>query len=445
MLAPELDDPPPPAGSVADVVTTSVTESEKTGRIFYGWIVVAAVFFMLLVTAGLGFYNASVILSAAADELNTDVGTVSFGPTLFFGISGITGFVLSKRMALVDLRWFYATGGAVGAIALFGLRWVHSVAALYVFFALFGVGFALAGLVPSTTLIARWFTVRRSVALSVGSTGLSVGGIVLTPVAAHFIEAHSLAAAGPWMGLAWFVGVVPISIIVIRSFPADKGLQPDGAPTPDTPLELEGMTLAEAGRTRFFRMLCLTYAMIFLAQVGGIAQLFNLAKERTDSATAGTVLSVMALSSVIGRLVGGVVVLRLSTKGMTAALTVVQAVALTAVAFADTRATLLATAALFGLSVGNLLMLQPLLIAEAFGVKEYSRVYSLNQLFGTIGVALGPFVLGMIRDAASYETAFIVAGSANIVGLVALVLAGSTTIPQAMWDRRLSPQLSPIA
>ncbi len=415
------------------MTTTAATQPQKTGGIFYGWAVVAAIFFMLMVTAGLGFYNASVILSAATDELGIKVGTASFGPTIFFGISGITGFVLSKRMELVDLRWFYVIGGVIGAAALFGLRWVDSVLGLYLFFALFGIGFALAGLVPSTTLIARWFSARRSVALSIGSTGLSVGGIALTPVAARVIEDHSLATAGPWMGLAWLVGVVPVAVLVIRSHPADKGLEPDGAPAPNTPRVLLGATLDEALRTRFFQFLCLTYAMIFLAQVGGIAQLFNLAKERTDSGTAGAVLSTMALSSVIGRLVGGVVVLRLSTKTMTAALTLVQAVALTLIAFADTRSTLLLSAAMFGLSVGNLLMLQPLLIAEAFGVKEYSRVYSLNQLFGTIGVGLGPFALGLIHDLADYRSAFIFGAAANVVGMVGLVLAGSTATAQATW------------
>lgn len=409
------------------------TDSSSTGGLFYGWVIVGAVFFMLLVTAGLGFYNASVILSAGADELNTEVGTVSFGPTLFFGISGLTGFLLSRRMELVDIRWFYVSGGIIGAIALVGLRFVDSVIGLYLFFALFGVGFALAGLVPSTTLIARWFSKRRSVALSVGSTGLSVGGIVLTPVAASYIEDHDLAAAGPWMALAWFLGVVPISLLLIRSFPADKGLQPDGAPAPSTVQAIPGATLAEARATRFFQMLCVTYAMIFLAQVGGIAQLFNLAKERTDSDIAATVLSTMALSSVIGRLIGGVVVIRLSTKLMTSVLTVVQGVAMAMIAFADTRSMLMISAAVFGLSVGNLLMLQPLLIAEAFGVKEYSRVYSLNQLFGTIGVALGPFALGLIHDWSNYETAFLFGSAANLIGLGALFLAGSTNDPQNSW------------
>ena len=51
-------------------------------------------------------------------------------------------------------------------------------------------------------------------------------------------------------------------------------------------------------------------------------------------------------------------------------LTGVQAGALILVATATTRGSILFAIAVFGISIGNLLMLQPLLIAETFGVKS---------------------------------------------------------------------------
>ncbi len=401
---------------------------------FYGWAIVGAVFFILMVTAGLGFYNASVILSAAAEELDASVGTVSAGPALFFGISGVTGFALSKQMETVDIRWFYLAGGIVGSAALYGLRAVESVIGYYFFFFVFGIGFALAGLVPSTTLVARWFAVKRSVALSIASTGLSVGGILLTPVAARLIHDQTLSGASTEMSIAWFVGVVPIALLVLRSNPASIGLQADGAPTPRKSVAAVGATLAEAVKTRFFKYFSVTFALIFLAQVGAIAHLFNLTKERVDASAAGTALSILALSSVIGRLAGGVVVMRVPTKSLAAILTLLQAGALALIAVSFSRTTIFISSSVFGLSVGNLLMLQPLLVAEAFGVKEYSRVYSLSQLIGTLGVAGGPFLLGALHDQTSYQTAFIVAASANVIGFGLLFLAGPTVAAQKSWD-----------
>jgi MFS family permease len=298
----------------------------------------------------------------------------------------------------------------------------------------FGISFSLAGLVPSTTIVTRWFSKRRSVALSVASTGLSAGGMLITPGAAWLIEDRNLSGAGPILAVVWLVGIIPVTLLAIRSRPSDKGLQPDNDPTPASPVAVPGATFAQASHTRFFRGMCVAYALIFLAQVGGMAHLFNLVRERVDSSTAGSVISILALSSVIGRLVGGVVVMHLPAKALTAALTLVQAGALLWISFADTRATVLIGASVFGLSVGNLLMLQPLLLAEAYGVKEYSRIYSLNQLFGTLGVAGGPAVLGLLHDATDYQWAFTVAALANLLGLAAFIAAGPIAAARATWS-----------
>lgn len=429
-------------------------------RIFYGWTIVGTVFFILMVTSGLGFYNASVILNAATEELGVSVGTVSGATALFFGISGVTGFVLSRRMDTGDLRAFYVAGGVLGAGALFSLRWVDSVGRLYLFFAVFGVGFALAGLVPSTTLVTRWFHQRRSIALSIASTGLSLGGIAVTPVSAWLIDRRGLGGAGPYLALIWLLGVVPIGILLIRSRPSDLGLQPDGVtsapplPSPPVPTAAQaaeaaqaandaptavaiGATFAVAGRTRFFMMLCVTYALIFFAQVGGLAHLFNLASERVDKTTAGTALSLLAATSVAGRLLGGLVVLRVPTKVLSTTLTLFQAGALLALANSFSSITIIGSSILLGISVGNLLMLQPLLLAEAFGVAEYSRIYSFNQLISTVGVAGGPFILGLVHDAGDYRTAFLVAAAASLVGFATFILAGPTRAALATWSTSL--------
>ncbi len=407
-------------------VTSPTTEPR---RVFYGWVIVAVVFATLMVTAGLGFYNASVILVAARSELDASVSAVSLGPTLFFGIAGLTAFAMSRWMDRLDLRLFYVVGGFGGALSLVSLRWVDSVPKLYLFFALFGVSFALAGLVPGVTLVARWFSRRRSVALSIASTGLSVGGIAITPFASQLIDKESLAGAGPIMGAAWLVGVVPLALL-LRSQPSDKGLQPDGEPAPLEPVELTGASFASAKGTRFFRALSGAYSLIFLAQVGALAQMVSLVSERVDRATGAAALSVLAFASVIGRLVGGVVVTKVPARELTALLILVQAAALSFLAFADTRATIFIAAGVFGLSVGNLLMLQPLLLVETFGVKHYSQIYSYSQLIATIGVASGPFLLGALRDLVDYRFSLLFAAATKLVAFALVIAGGSVATAQ---------------
>ena len=88
---------------------------------------------------------------------------------------------------------------------------------------------------------------------------------------------------------------------------------------------------------------------------------------------------VVAGTSVVARLVGGRIVARLPMAGFTVGLAAVQAVALVALAFAETTVALFAAIILFGATIGNILMLQPLLIAERFGVLDYPRLFSRAQ------------------------------------------------------------------
>ncbi len=235
------------------------------------------------------------------------------------------------------------------------------------------------------------------------------------------------------MAVIWLLGIVPASLVLVRSSPGEVGLEPDGAPTPPAPKPVVGATLAQATSSRFFRGLCATYALVFMAQVGGIAQLFKLATERVGSSTAEQALVALALSSVVGRLLGGLVVLKLDTRRMTFALILVQGIAMVVIALAQTHFALVAGAVIFGVAIGNILMLQPLLIAEAFGVRSYGRVYAFNSLFSTIGVAGGPLLLGVLRDTFDYQIAYLLAAALCVLSVAALAAGGPSSQAKMVW------------
>jgi MFS family permease len=130
--------------------------------------------------------------------------------------------------------------------------------------------------------------------------------------------------------------------------------------------------------------------------------------------------------SVIGRLVGGRVVTKVPMLGFTVALAVIQGGAMVALAFANSVWALFLALPIFGLTVGNILMLQPLLIAERFGVKDYPRLFSRSQFVSTFGVAGGPLLLGWLHDVGGgYRTSYLVAGCCSVAGAMVLSTAGS--------------------
>jgi MFS family permease len=419
---------------VQDPAAAQPSSPSPRVRVFRGWWVVAGVFVMLTVAAGIGFYGLSVYLRALTVEQGFSVGAVSGATAVFFLVAGLAGLPVASVIARRDPRPLIAGGAVACGAALLLLGRADQVWQVYVAHAVFGAGFAASSLVPGTTLVTRWFARRRSVALSVASTGLSAGGVLLTPVIASLVRDHGLAAVTPWLALLFVVGIVPVTALLLHPSPQALGLQPDGdpAPLPDAPVAAQGPLAAEAARTRFFVAVTAAHLLAMLAQVGGIAHLFNLVAERTDDAGAGTALQVLAFSSLAGRLLGGVVAAKVSMRLLAFALMLAQAGSLVLLAVLPSTVGLLVATVLFGLTVGNLLMLHPLLLAERFGVRDYARIYSRSQFVATFGVAAGPAAVGVLHDVLDgYGAAFTLAAAASLLAAVALAGSGPTRAPVA--------------
>ncbi|MCC5886585.1 MAG: MFS transporter [Gammaproteobacteria bacterium] len=387
-------------------------------RIYYGWYVVAALFVMLTVASGLAFYNLSVYMNALVAAHGFPVGVVSSATALFFVASGCGGLLAGRMISRFDPRWTIALGGVAGALALLALAGIRELWQLYLVYALFGVGHAMVSLVPATTLVTRWFDQKRSVALSVASTGLSVGGILLTPASAALISHLGLEGAMPRLAWLWFLGIVPLTLLVVRAGP------PPVLDARGVAQEASGWQYPAAVRSGFFRLVTAAWVLAMLAQVGGIAHLFNLAATRVDTSVAATAVSLMASASIIGRFAGGWLLTRVDTRRFALVCLLAQSASMLVLALTMQRMGIFYGALLFGLTVGNLLMLQPLLLAEVYGARDYGRIFSLSQWLTTLGVAAGPLLIGVLYDLqGGYRLSFMVAACASLGGWLLVMLA----------------------
>jgi MFS family permease len=397
---------------------------------FPGGRVVAGSFLILTTTSGLGFYGLAVYLNAFSRERGWPVASISLATTVFFIVAGFIGLLTARVIARHDVRYTIVAGGVLGAVAIAALGHVEQRWQLFAAYSLFAVAFSGAGLIPITTVVTRWYHARRSVALSIASTGLSVGGILITPVAKWLIDEQGLDDAMPVLAVIWLLGTIPFALWLVRPDPVALGWLPDGERVaPDVaPSAPEGLPYSDALRTRFFVGLTAGYVLVLGAQVGGIQQLVKLVEERTDAETATMATVVLAATSVLARLAGGRVAERVPLARLTASLAALQALALLAIAMADATAPLFASIVVFGATVGNLLMLQPLLVAERFGVLDYPRIFSRTSFITMFGTAGGPLLLGWLYDhAGGYDTSYTVAAGCSLVGAGVLVWAGPAT------------------
>ena len=74
-------------------------------------------------------------------------------------------------------------------------------------------------------------------------------------------------------------------------------------------------------------------------------------------------------------------------------------------------------------------MLQPLLMAERFGVLDYPRIFSRAQFISMVGTAGGPLLLGWLYDnAGGYDTSYLVAAGCSLTGAAVLASGGPATV-----------------
>ena len=414
--------------------------------LFYGWKIVFAILAQLTFTSGLSFYNHAIYLNALAANPNFDVQTASFAVSLFFLSGGVTGLWVAKWVQDYDPRICISAGAVISCLALSSLAFVQQIWQLYLAFMLFGVGFSASSLIPATTLVTRWFHRKRAMALSVASTGLSLGGVILTPLCVLLVKSMGFEFAAPFMGLLYIVGVIPITWIWLRASPGSMGLLPDGDELPanfatgstqqdsddskpsavSRGLSLDGITFKQARGTLFFWGISIAYIFLMMAQVGGIAHQYGLARELLSESQTAMAVAILPIASIVGRLIGGWLIDRMSIRLFAIGIMILQAASLSLLALGVNVLTLCLGLAMFGASVGNLLMLQPLLIAEAFGIREYARIFAVANLMSSWGTAAGPAVLGLAfaANANLYSLPYWIAASAAAVGLILFLTGG---------------------
>ena len=352
----------------------------------YGWVIVGAMMLVQTVSSGLGFYNMSVYINRLSAELAAPVGHISFAVSLFFVVGGIAGLYVAAMLNRYQVRTVMIAGALISGAALSAVGLASEVWHLYALFALFGIGNAGISVVICTTIITQWFPgPQRSMALAIASTGLSLGGVVLTPISAHLMGTLGVSDTMPVLGLLLVAFILPLALLM-RQAPGSQTQASAEATQNNTAL------LKSAVGSRFYVLMASAYVLIMAAQVGGIAHLYSRVTQIADFQTAAYAVQALSICSISGRFFGGWLVTRIPIRGFTLGNLCLQALGLTCIAFASSGTLAVVAAGLFGLSVGNLLMAQPLWLAEVYPSGIYARVFARANAVSVLGLAFGLYV-----------------------------------------------------
>ncbi len=369
---------------------------------FFGWQVVWAAFALASFAWGIGFYGPGVWLQALHAGRGWSVAVVSGAITLHFLASALLVARLpavQARMGLVAMLRAGLVLSAIGAVA-----WAAAPAPAWLAPAalLTGAGWALTSGAAINAIISRWFDRRRPAALAMAYNGASMGGIVFVPLWAALIGAFGFLHAAAAIAVVGLLVLWPVCGRWFAPDPAALGQHADGAEAPPAPRA----TAAPAGalwRQPAFRSLSAAFALGMIGQMGLLSQVYSLMTPALGLTGAGLALSLATVCAVLGRTaVGWLLPPHASRRGAAVLNFLVQAagsVALLAAGGSSAPLMILACV-LFGLGLGNLLSLPPLIAQAEWPAAQVGAVVALVTAVNQGFYAFAPAIFGLLRDLA---------------------------------------------
>ena len=397
-------------------------------RLFYGWIVVGAS--ALIICIGMGaLFSLGVFLKPMADSMGWSRGAISSVALLNWIAMGLGSFFWGALSDRIGTRGVALSGGLLLGLGLVLSSQVQALWQLYVTFG-FMVGFAVGAFyAPLTSTATKWFTARRGLAVALVSSGIGVGILAIAPLARALTSLWDWRVALLVIGdLAWLV-IVPVAL-VLREQPGDMGAAAMGG-------------AAHAGReysTREvlaapqFWAIALTHFACCAAHSGPI---FHMVTHATDQGigamAAATALGVSGLSSIAGRLGGGLLADRFGAKPTLIVGLTLQAAMIPLYLLTREVSLFYALAIVFGVSYGGVMPLYALVTREYFGEKVMGAAYGAVFLISTLGMGIGSFAGGVLYDRlGSYAWLY---GGSFAIGAVAVLLALTFRAPRPLAAR----------
>lgn len=403
-------------------------------RVFYGWYVAVACALLMFVGVGVGYYGLPIFLKPLREDHGWSTTQVSWAPTIYFCVAGLTAAIIGPQVDKRGPVMFMVVGTIVNGISAAFIGLVDQLWQLYLVYFVFAIAYGMSSAIAVNAIMTRWFIRKRALAMSISSTGVSLGGVVLAPAAAWLITTGGLELATPLLGALVIVVAMPVILLVISWDPSRMGLRPDGVAEGVSAVAARRTTLAsqnrswtrsEALRTIGFWSIFIAFLLALVAQTGYIIHQVSFLEERLGSRNqAAFTLSVTALGSIIARLLVGVFADGVEKRLLTVILFVVQGTAILLIIHTENVAATWVLTLVFGLTIGNIYMMQSLLVGEIFGMVSFGSVFGLISLAGQVGSGLGPIGVGFLHDqTGGYGVPFTVTALLTYAAAAAILFA----------------------
>jgi len=401
---------------------------EPKPRFFYGYIVVAASFIIMILAWGL-YVVFGVFFNPLLVAFGWTRATLSGAYSLSTILQGVLGIPVGGLVDRFGPRIVVTVCGVFLGAGYLLMSQVDSVWHIYLFYGVI-TGIGMSGLwVPLLSPISRWFVARRSMMTGIVISGLTIGQLIGPLIISRLIVAYD------WRLTFIITGGVTLLIIVVfaqllRRDPGKSGQSSslNGEDVQITPSPV-GYDLKEAVRTVQF---WLGFIILFCFGYSAMSITVHLVTHITglgiSDISAADVLAVNGGVGIIGNfIVGGIIGDRIGNKKVFLIGFALMVASLAWLLPSRDLWTFHLFAVILGIALGSIGTSESPLVARLFGLKNHGLIYAVFALGFTIGGALGPYIAGYIYDVTdSYHYAFLVCIALTGIGFVLTVILKPT-------------------
>lgn len=362
----------------------------------------------------------SVFLLPLSDHFEWERASVASVYSIYMVSIGFGSLLAGVTFDHLGARFNYLLGTALLAAAYLTAGKLQSLWQFYLVIGVGGgVGASMIGLVPTQSLLARWYHRRLSTALSIGYASQGLGTLMLVPLVQVFIDSTGWQSAYQYLGYGFAGALVLMLVLPWKTIEAGAHNSPVKTRGGRA---VGGISLREAVRTRafwaFFGIFGFTAIGIFGISLQSVAYLIEQGYSELEAAFAfGTV----GMLSFAGMVLTGIAAEfwpkhLVASISYTLSLFGIAALALLQVQLHPLL--LLVYIAGLGLSSGARGPIITTLMAEFFSGRGLASIYGAANIGQGVGAALGAFVAGLLYDlTGAYNAGFTFCAVSLLCGL----------------------------
>jgi len=373
---------------------------------YYGWNVVGAAMGFQAATIGLTFYAFTFWVEPWTATFDASKGALMVAFMLSQFAAGIVSPFAGQAMDRVSIRALVTVGVLAFAGGYAAVGFATAVWQIVVLYALvIPLGIVLAGPLAAQTLVAKWFRARRGIAMGWVTTGTSIGGLALPPLAAWLLLEFGWRQAHVMLGAGVAIVLLPLVWAVVRTSPETSGIEPE-AEHRAGPGRFPEWSTGTILRERNFWALVLGLLPATTAFNGVQINLAPYAQDLGIGAQRSSFLmSLLAGTMIGGKLVFGALADRFDHRWVYGLAVLCLGAALASMTGRPGYPQLVGISVLVGFAGGGFLPLIGAIISTRFGPLAFGRVMGLTAPAAMLA-AVGAPVAGWLRDwTGSYDLA----------------------------------------